>query len=196
MLIGLLGKKRVGKDTVAEYLIKKYNFIRYAFADPIKEIAKIMFNFSDEQLYGNQKEIIDPRWGISPRNFFQKFGTEMTQYDIYKHFPQLREKIPPREMWVVIFQEWYRKKVEENPNIRVVISDVRFIHELNRIKELDGIIIRIIRPDIELKNQNETHLSEIENQDVVFDMIDFTIINNSEIKSYHNKIDKIMKYFL
>ena len=196
MLIGLLGKKRVGKDTVAEYLIKKYNFIRYAFADPIKEIAKIMFNFSDEQLYGNQKEIIDPRWGISPRNFFQKFGTEMTQYDIYKHLPRLREKIPPREMWVVIFQEWYRKKVEENPNIRVVISDVRFIHELNRIKELDGIIIRIIRPDIELKNQNETHLSEIENQDVVFDMIDFTIINNSKIKSFHNKIDKTMEYVL
>ena len=60
MLIGLLGKKRVGKDTVAEYLIEKYNFIRYAFADPIKEIAGIMFNFSYEQLYGNQKEIIVP----------------------------------------------------------------------------------------------------------------------------------------
>ena len=56
MIIGLSGKKRSGKDTVAEYLCAHYGFINYGFGDPIKEIARIMFQFTDEQLYGNQKD--------------------------------------------------------------------------------------------------------------------------------------------
>ena len=47
------------------------------------------------------------------------------------------------------------------------------------------------------QNVSEWNLKEeLEDSIQVFDMIDFTIINNSEIKSYHNKIDKIMKYLL
>ena len=38
-IIGILGNKRVGKDTVADYLVKNYGFIKYNFADPIKEIC-------------------------------------------------------------------------------------------------------------------------------------------------------------
>ena len=44
MIIGFLGRKRSGKDTVVNYLVKNYNFIRYAFGDPVKEVCKIMFN--------------------------------------------------------------------------------------------------------------------------------------------------------
>ena len=49
-LIGLLGRKQSGKDTLGNYLVDKYNYKRYAFADPIKDILKIMFDLSDKQL--------------------------------------------------------------------------------------------------------------------------------------------------
>ena len=35
-LIGLVGKKRAGKDTVAATLVEGFGFVRYAFADPLK----------------------------------------------------------------------------------------------------------------------------------------------------------------
>ena len=76
MIIGLSGKKRVGKDTIADHLVKRHGFIKYSFADPIKDIAKVLFSFSDEQLYGNDKEKLDERWNIIPRDFYQKFGTD------------------------------------------------------------------------------------------------------------------------
>ena len=63
MIIGISGKKRSGKDTISDYLIQEYKFIKYGFADPIKDIAKIIFGFTEEQLYGNEKDIIDLRWG-------------------------------------------------------------------------------------------------------------------------------------
>ena len=62
MIIGLCGKKRVGKDTFADYLVDNYNFDKYAFANPLKEACRIMFCFNDEQLYGDQKEDFDSNW--------------------------------------------------------------------------------------------------------------------------------------
>ena len=76
-IIGLSGYKGSGKDTVADFLCEKYGFIKYGFADPIKEIAKIMFDFSEDETL---KEVVDERWGISPREFYQKFGTEYGQF--------------------------------------------------------------------------------------------------------------------
>ncbi len=190
MIIGLLGKNRVGKDTFAEYLIQNYGFVRYAFADPIKEIARILFNFTQDQLYGNHKEEIDDRWGISPRQFFQKFGTEVMQYDIYNHLPGLKGKVAPRELWVVIFSRWYQRQLQDNPNVKIIISDVRFFHELNCIKKLGGTIIKIIKPDRE--QESEIHLSEIETQRITDSLIDIQIINDTSIEKFYGKIRKQM----
>ena len=71
-----------------------------ALATPIKEIARVMFNFSLKQLYDSEKDEIDPRYGIKPRDFFEQFGTQIMQYDIYKYLPALEEKIPQRLFWV------------------------------------------------------------------------------------------------
>src|SRR4051812_40937236 len=38
-LIGLLGKKGAGKDTLARYLTNDYGFQRLAFADSLKDLA-------------------------------------------------------------------------------------------------------------------------------------------------------------
>jgi hypothetical protein len=84
--IGLLGQKGSGKDTLADYLVNNKGFVKYSFATPVKNISKILFNLSDEQLYGNLKEIIDDKLGISPRVIFQRLGTEFGQDLIYKLF--------------------------------------------------------------------------------------------------------------
>lgn len=72
MLIGLSGKLQSGKDTVAEYLIKKYNFNRLAFADKLKEMARDLFLWNGEKdAYGRKllqdvgmkmREIKDDVW--------------------------------------------------------------------------------------------------------------------------------------
>ena len=45
-----------------------------ALADPIKDIARIMFNFTEKQLFDAEKDMIDTRWNIKPRQFFEQFG--------------------------------------------------------------------------------------------------------------------------
>jgi len=108
--VGLLGNKGCGKDTLADYLVKENQFIKYSFADPVKEIAKIMFNLNEEQLNGNLKEVIDDRWGVSPRVMFQRIGTEFGQYKIYELFPEIKDKIVVKGLWVKLFEDFFKRK--------------------------------------------------------------------------------------
>ena len=63
MMIGLVGQKMSGKDTVADHLFRPYSFSRYAFADKLKAVAMDLWDLSHEQVHGTeaQKEAIDPR---------------------------------------------------------------------------------------------------------------------------------------
>lgn len=52
MLIGLVGPAGSGKDTVADYLVKKHGFVKMAHADLLKRVVQQVFAFTDEQLWG------------------------------------------------------------------------------------------------------------------------------------------------
>ena len=71
MLIGIVGKAGAGKDSIANHLIENYDFTRRAFADPLKQVVQRLFAMSDEQLWGDRKEDIDVRYGLTPRFLLQ-----------------------------------------------------------------------------------------------------------------------------
>ena len=188
MIIGFLGRKRTGKDTAANLLIKKYGFIKYGFGDPVKDVARAMFCFDDEQLYGSKKEDVDPEWNVTPRKVLQVIGTEFSQYSIYKSLPELEEKVPMRNFWVNRFKKWYKEEIKINIGMNVVINDIRFQHEINAIKELNGHVIKITSDRQQYK---DSHLSENEIDEINQQTIDFEITNNESIDSFHLKIEDI-----
>jgi dephospho-CoA kinase len=55
MLVGILGLAGSGKDETANMFVKYHNFIRIAFADPVKRIVQDVFDFDDQQLWGPSK---------------------------------------------------------------------------------------------------------------------------------------------
>ena len=194
MLIAVLGKKRSGKDTFSDYIINKYGFIKYSFADPLKKGIQCFFNLTDEQLNNQElKETVDPRWGVSPRKLFQVIGTDIFQHSLQKFIPEL--EIESRKHWVILFKQWYEqylnenKNKNENKNIKVIISDGRFLHEIEEIKKLGGKVIKIIRPVLNDNNNDDNHQSEIEIDTIPDTFIDYTIINDGSLNDFYNKID-------
>jgi len=214
ILIGLVAPKRSGKDTAANYLCSSYGFKKYNFADPLKNGIREIFGFTYEQLEGDDKEKIDSFWGVSPRELFQKIGTELFQYELPKIVHQFKDY--DRTFWVKCFERWYLSQLEtyrinklywsngvfdnilrdipsnlfetSKPNFRVVVSDVRFIHEANKIKEMGGILIKISRETKE--NDYNVHSSETENQSIECDYI---IENNGFMIDMYEQFDDIMK---
>lgn len=168
LLIGLTAQKRNGKDLMGDYLINKYNFVRLTFADKVKKIAQITYDFTDDQMDEN-KDKIDPYWNITPRDAFKEIGT------FY------RNKDP--EFWIKVVKKQY----EEITDKCVVITDVRYLNEAEFIRNHGGIIVRIVRPSIisSCEHSSEQELLSI-NEDI-------KIINDSTINDYYDKIDGIYK---
>jgi hypothetical protein len=145
-IIGLSGSIGVGKSAAAAHLVQR-GFVEYCFADPLKDICRIL-GFSQQQVRGTQaqKLEINTLWGVSGREFMQKFGTEI-----------MREQLP-RELGIKIniWVDLLALRISEEKNDKIVVSDVRFDDEAKKIKEMGGIVIKITRGGVEASG----HLSE------------------------------------
>lgn len=178
MIIGFAGKKRSGKDTITEYIINKYSsydFKRYAFGDPVKEVCKILFGFNDEQLFGNRKEELDNEIGIKPREAFQKIGTDFGRKNIHELFPDL--KVNNGEIWIDIFKRYVR-----NNKKNYIISDVRFQNEADAIKELGGIVI-YIDSNYSLDDFHESEKIEVK--------YDYKLENYGTLEQFYENFNKL-----
>lgn len=150
-IIALVGKKRTGKDTVAQYIVEKYGYTNAKFADPLKRAVKEFFNFTDRQIEID-KETVDPRWGITPRHAMQFIGCEVVQTQFQKILPEIG-----RMFFVKSLLSRYQKEA-------IVISDMRFVREYDVIRALpDTLIIKIERPSVD---DGDVHISETEVDDI------------------------------
>lgn len=76
-IIGLAAKARSGKDTGAAFLMEHPEVASYALANPLKAGCQSLFGLSNSQTWDDTaKEVRLEAWGMSPREFFQRVGTE------------------------------------------------------------------------------------------------------------------------
>ena len=182
-IIGITGKKLSGKDTIADYLCNNYKYKKISFADPLKDINRILFDLSYEQLYGNLKEEPDSRWfNIKPREFNQFVGTNLFR----DHMKELNEKFE-NNFWVIHMKNRIEKLKKKDPNILIVIPDIRFQNEYDLIKEMKGLIIEVERPNL---IRNDKHISEM------FKCTPDIILINDETKEelYKKIVNKLINF--
>lgn len=175
MLIGFSGKKGSGKSFFADYLVNNKLFIKLSFASPLKEITKILFNLSDEDVKDPiKKELINPKFNASPRELMQWLGTDIMREEFNKKFNY------SGSIWIDSVKDKVKILLDNNKD--VVIDDVRFQNEVDMIHSLGGIVINL-RNDLDntLNNSTSTHSSE--NQKLTFN---YEFVND---KSYSNTYD-------
>lgn len=146
MIIGLLGRSRVGKDSVANIVRTAYperQFEIMRLSSPIKAAAQALFAFSDEQIEGVQKEDIDARWGVAPREVFQKITAETMRSMGHDFFTR----------------HLYEKYDNMNPSKSIIIPDIRYTHDVTEIHKRGGIVIKVSRGYVSIpKYACEDHL--------------------------------------
>jgi hypothetical protein len=149
MIIGISGHARHGKDTIADIIVKHYGFKKHALADVMKEACRVIFGWTDAHLYGDLKDIIDQRYGISPRHALQTLGTQWGQFELSKY--DSFAETTGRKLWV--------NSLLSRVSNDTVISDVRFPHEAEAIKEKGGIIIMVRRTCYPWDHSHESELA-------------------------------------
>lgn len=192
-MIGLNGLKGSGKDTVGAYLVEQYGFVRYSFADMLKESAAALFGIEpalwDELKNEETTKVILKRGNKNldaqtARSFLQRYGTEAHR-DIFGE-----------DFWVDAVMEkideaygGYRvirgQRVPQR-DFGIVFTDARFPNELKAIRSVGGKNIRIIRPG---SDAGDTHASEAEAPD---DLIDAVLWNDGTLGELADTVDAIM----
>jgi hypothetical protein len=183
MIIGFAGAAGSGKDSSAEALS---DFKNLAFAKPLKDSCKILFNLTDPQLYDpKEKEeiILDSHgksvWQIdeeeaSPRLILQKVGTDYLRNHVSKNF----------------FINHMNQRIEQSENKNITITDVRFPNELDYVKSKGGILIKVTRPLQETLTELTEHVTE---QGLPDELFDHVVVNDGTLEDLHNKIKEILK---
>jgi hypothetical protein len=190
-LIMFVGNAGSGKSTAAG-IMHKYGFKEDMFATALKKFA-ISAGFTYDQVYGTQaqKLIINEFWGISAREFLQKFGSEVCRVALPNAIPNM--KMDDRTLWARIIEQ----KILQFPLL--VLSDGRFPDEAKLVEDHNGIIIRITRqctctvrcdgPCVVVVGNHGDHVSETSMEDIV---ADYHISNDSTISELEQDLWHIL----
>jgi len=163
-LIGLSGKMKAGKDTVADLIIKSHpdvNVKRMAFADALKQEIAAKFAVTVPQINADKK-----RW----RLLMQWWGTEYRRTD-------------DPDYWVM---QLLKSMKALSPDVKmVVVTDVRFKNEADVITQLGGELWRINRT---VGSAADAHASECELDG--YDNFTLELTNNGSIDELKEKVNR------
>jgi hypothetical protein len=182
--IGLIGKKRSGKDTAALHLVHIRAYTRLAFADPLKEMALSLDPLiptgidSHGRIYTRLSRLIaDVGWEYAKdhyaeiRRILQRTGHTVREYDKDFWLRPMRQKLNNAERW----------------NVPVIITDVRYPNEAEMLRQRGFRLVRIVRPE-PLSGYGDTHESETALDDYAADV---TIHNGGSLAGLHAAISAV-----
>ncbi len=186
-IIGIGGKARNGKDTVADYLVDKYEFTKIGFTDALYEECRNCYikYYKDSKGHNNflinRARYIEPSIGIV--NWIKKNGTK-EKFEGY-YYNGMTEKDPIlMQWWETDFrrkqdEEYWVKKVRDKIGYielanskpqngtsigdrmiiksNIVIPDTRFKNETKMIKEFGGEVWKVERYDKKLEIEFHTN---------------------------------------
>lgn len=160
-ILGIVGKKQSGKDTVAaiiQRLMQPKRVDRIAFADALKEEVGLATNSTVEFIDANKDNF---------RLILQGWGTDF------------RRKLHGDTYWLV---RWLDKVNHLPVDTVVVAPDVRFTNEAWCIRKLGGKLWRVVR---KVNGAVDLHTSETEQEDIKTDL---ALVNDGSMAELEVKV--------
>lgn len=171
------GLPRAGKDTMADYLVQKYNYYKISFADELKNIICRTFDISRDELDYFKNEKVGLYYEnnlecINFRNLLQRFGTEGMK-------PAFGNSV-----WADILYN----KIKKSEHNNIVVPDFRFLCEYQNHDNLNIKTI-LVKDDRELPLEGHTSDVELYQNNFKFD---YSLYNN-KTENFFKEIDEILK---
>lgn len=190
-------RKHVGKDTAAKILIKN-GWVKISISDPLKHCVSSLYNiplnyFNDFEL----KDEILPYWDKTPRELLIWFGTNIIRNEDPDHW------IKCMHLRILEYMD-YSGSIDIYDAIRnsikldngiipetkyapegIVITDLRFPNEMEYIKKIGGITVKIERDDIDISN-------DIADDALETYEFDININNNSTFNELWQQVELIV----
>ncbi len=210
IILGIAGNTKSGKDTLARFLAEEYRCTITHFADTFKNILKDVFDFSDDQLWGNSKNIPDQRYPFSGICPLDHAKCTFSNGEKFWHCPvcnnTYQQFLTPRFTMLTLGTEWGRamyanvwidmtlrhiqKAFQTENKDRWIIADMRFQKEVDAIRKLGGTTVLIKRG---VPSEHLWHATEAELLTIPDAMFDSVIDNNGTLDDLKTKAHELGK---
>lgn len=202
-LIGINGLKRTGKGTVANILAAAYEgtMVQVGFADKLKILAARALGFDrtdaelillmDDLKIDSQIHVIDEcgYCETTGRAYLQNLGNnarEIFGVDFWV------DQVLPRPR-TLIGNSWYNHVQMRQGDLQarypiadcVVITDLRFENEAERVRALGGVVWEVTRPGVE----SDGHASE---QPLSRNLVDIQIANDADLPTLERRVKEAL----
>jgi len=161
-LVGITGKAGAGKDALASQLVIEFRYTKLQFAFYLKRmLAALPFFEQPNWEDGNWKAKKHPFYKQEPRKFAQTLGTEWGRQCI------------DEDLWLKLASYQISSKAAVLDAKAFVFTDMRFENEAKFIRNQDGLVVHILRPEQPYDKKTYAHSSEsgiaISSQDMVIE---------------------------
>lgn len=185
MIIAFAGRKQSGKTTCSiflEQIFKTYTNAStkiYNFADPLKSLCIDILGLKHSQCYGSDEDknqLVNCYWDnkqLTAREVLQIVGTDM--------FRKMQNHV-----WS---NATIRQILREQPDV-AIIADCRFPNEVEAIKNVGGIVIKLTR-----NPHHSDHASEIALDPDRYDQSLFDLVIDNENMSIEQQNNLIYEFF-
>jgi len=173
-IIGLMGYGGAGKDSAAHIIVKYGGYEKRAFADKVREFA-VAIDAHLPEIQETYSQVVN-RLGYDQakrehkcvREYLVRIG-HSARTVIYK------------EIWLdAVLPPTYNDETR-----RIVVSDVRYPNEADRVRALGGAVWRIERP-----NCDAVH--ETERQSIAAAKYDLVLLNDGTLEDLERKVNNLL----
>ena len=163
MLIGIYGAAGSGKDAAAARLVSHHGFTRFAFADPLKDLARAIGWDGEKDEKG--------------RKLLQDLGHN-------------GRRILGEDVWVDALDRdmHFRGFIPTATN--VVITDVRYENEVDLVRHYHGLLVRVDRPSLDTSAPMYQHPTET---NIAAFTPDRVVVNDGTVADLWAKMDLIVR---
>ena len=174
-IVAFAHRKRVGKDSAAKYLdthlrCHGIKSVKLSFAAKLKAVCHDMFGwaglqpgiFYEDEKNAHLREVVLPEIGKTPRQIWIEVGNKM------------------REVYADV---WIDNALRGTPSAQVlIITDLRFTNEADKVHALGGKIYKIVRPGVPVSDDaSDCALDNYTGWDGILQ-------NDSNLAAFHNVI--------
>ena len=186
-IIAFAGRKQSGKTTCSEFIAQHYNeriskingAKIYNFADPLKkDICMNILGLTYDQCYGDDEAkntLTNTQWEgkiLTAREVMQFIGT-----DIF------------RKIQNNVWADATIKKIQQEQPELAIIADCRFPNEVDAVKSVEGMVIKLTRNPFNSDHSSETAL-DFKN----YDHTNFDLVVTNHLLSIPHQNDVIYKF--
>ena len=170
----------VGKNTCGEILQKSIPYsILDSIAHKLKDVCHDLYGWAGlhhgdyYEMHREEKSIVLPKIGLSPREIWVKFGT-----------------LVAREVYHSTWIDYLIKNYENKHVNTLILTDLRFLDEFEILKERGTFCVLVKSPE---RVEDNEIIRIAENPEMENMPWDYTIRNDGSIGDLRNKISDLLK---